>query len=54
VAFDFFPTPAGDGGLVAGPGRAGDVPGQLEGLEASVASIVRKIDKLPLRGSATA
>ncbi|MCC6849241.1 MAG: MCE family protein [Deltaproteobacteria bacterium] len=50
VAFDVFPDAAPAGiDWAAEPLEFPTVPGALEGLEASLASIVRKLDQLPLK-----
>ena len=51
VAVDFFPdAPPATVDWSQEPVELPTVPGQMEGLEASVASILRKIDKMPLQG----
>ena len=51
MAVDFFPdAPPATVDWSQEPVELPTVPGQMEGLEASVASILRKIDKMPLQG----
>jgi paraquat-inducible protein B len=50
VAFDFFPdSPAATVDWSQSPTRLPTIPGELEALEARVASIVKKIDQLPFQ-----